>query len=117
MTPNQVSEMLRRIASAIENSKRPNPDFVVADLKTVIANIETTGQQQQQGQQDDQQQGQQGQQQQQALPKSGPGKSMLRRLSSRAMTPDSRVSSRSSRRTLFSADGGIRTLTLYSARS
>jgi hypothetical protein len=78
MTPNQVSGILRKIASAIENSKRPNPEFVVADLKTVIANIETTGQQQ------EQQQEQQGQQQQQALPKSGPGQSMLKKLLSDA---------------------------------
>ena len=86
MTPSQVSAILRRIAGAIENSKRPQRDMVIHDLKTVIAGMETTGQQQEQEQQQQQgqqqgygQQEQQGQQQQQALPKSQGGHSMLKK--------------------------------------
>jgi hypothetical protein len=83
MEPNQVSEVLRKIAGAIDNSKTPDKRLVVADLKTVIAQIQQTGQQEQQQQQGQQeQQGQQDQQgqQQQALPKSQGGKGMLKKL-------------------------------------
>src|SRR5512135_2511638 len=76
MNPNQVSTVLRKIASAIDNSKNPSKEFVIADLKTVIAQM-TTGQQEQQQQQGQQQQQQQGQQQQ-ALPKSKGGHEMLK---------------------------------------
>jgi hypothetical protein len=39
MKPSQVVDTLRRIATAIENSKRPDPTLVAADLKKVIANL------------------------------------------------------------------------------
>jgi esterase/lipase len=69
MNPSQVANVLRKIAGAIDNSKQPDKRMVIADLKTVIAQMQQ-GQQQQQ---------QQGQQQQQALPKSQGGMSMLKK--------------------------------------
>lgn len=80
MTPKEVSNILRRIAAAIDNSKRPSLDMVQHDLTVVVSKLaqeqQQTGQQQQEGQQ----QQQQGQQEQQALPKSQSGKGMIEKL-------------------------------------
>lgn len=39
MTPKQLSYKLRRIAAAISNSKKPNKDLVIRDLKKLISSI------------------------------------------------------------------------------
>ena|SRR5271157_1402001 len=75
MSPKEVAAVLRRIASAIDNSKSPSLDMVRHDISVVVSRLaeeQQQGQQQGYGQQD-----QQGQQQQQALPKSQGGKSMI----------------------------------------
>lgn len=41
MKPSQLARSLRRIAAKIENSKAPRRDLVAADLKRVIAAMET----------------------------------------------------------------------------
>lgn len=72
MSPKEVAAVLRRIASAIDNSQRPSIDMVRHDISVVVSRLAEEQQgQQQQGQQ------QEGQQQQQALPKSHGGKSMI----------------------------------------
>jgi len=42
MNPHQLSTSLRHIASKIENSKNPQRDLVIADLKKIIAGIDDT---------------------------------------------------------------------------
>jgi hypothetical protein len=39
MKPTDVSQQLRRIAAALDNSKNPNREAVVADLKSVVASL------------------------------------------------------------------------------
>jgi len=39
MKPAQVSEYLRKIAAAINNSREPRRDLVIADLKQIVAAI------------------------------------------------------------------------------
>jgi hypothetical protein len=39
MNPNQVTNTLRRIATAIEKSKRPNPQLVVQDIQLLVNKI------------------------------------------------------------------------------
>lgn len=39
MTPSQLSERLRRIASAIDNSKNPDRALVAAELQKVVASM------------------------------------------------------------------------------
>jgi uncharacterized protein YpiB (UPF0302 family) len=76
------------IAAKLDKSSKPNKDFVIRDLKHVLANMGNVAEQeQQQEQQSQQQQGQQqgyGQQEQQALPQSGTGKQMLEKMLSDA---------------------------------
>jgi|SRR5580704_15479665 hypothetical protein len=74
MSPKDVSEILRRIAGAIDKSKQPSLDKVRHDIGMVISKI---AEEQQQSQQQDQAQQQQSQQEQQALPSSPAGKQMI----------------------------------------
>jgi len=81
MSPKEVAAVLRRIASAIDNSKRPSLDMVRHDISVVVHRLaEEQQQEQQQQDQQGQQQQMHGQQQQQALPQSMSGKSMLKKL-------------------------------------
>jgi hypothetical protein len=88
MGPKQTAEHLRQIASKLDKSSTPNKALVIRDLKFVLANMTNVGEQQQE-QQSQQQQGQQqgygqqeqqSQQQQEALPQSGTGKNMLKKM-------------------------------------
>lgn len=42
MNPNQVSAELRRIASAINNSKNPSRELVLQDIRRVLASMDET---------------------------------------------------------------------------
>jgi len=79
MGPKQTAEHLRMIASKLDKSSKPNKDFVIRDLKHVLANMGMPpamgGGEEQQAQQQ-----QEGQQEQQALPSSGAGKNMLKKM-------------------------------------
>jgi len=72
MGPKQTAEHLRQIASKLDKSSTPNKALVIRDLKFVLANMTNTGEQEQQQQQS--------QQQQEALPKSGAGLGMLKKM-------------------------------------
>lgn len=83
MGPKQTAEHLRMIASKLDKSSSPNKDLVIRDLKFVLANMGNTAEQQQEQQAQQQEQSQQqgyGQQQQEALPQSGTGKGMLKKM-------------------------------------
>lgn len=41
MTPNKVSAELRRIASAIQNSKNPSKELVLSDIRKVLASLKS----------------------------------------------------------------------------
>lgn len=78
MDPKSAANELRRIAAAIDNSKRPSKVLVARALKGLVGRIAQEECTDEQGQhQSQQQQEQQGQQQQQALPKSGVGQKMV----------------------------------------
>lgn len=42
MDPNQLSNELRRIANAIDNSSNPNRNMVVSDIKNLISKISSS---------------------------------------------------------------------------
>lgn len=73
MGPKQTAEHLRMIASKLDKSSKPSKDFVIRDLKHVLANM---GMPPAMGGGE----GQQGQQEQLALPSSGAGKGMLKKM-------------------------------------
>jgi len=74
MTPSQVAQSLRHIASKIDNSKLPDRTLVARDLRGLLTQI---AQEQEECGMGGVAQQQQGQQEQQALPKSGVGQQML----------------------------------------
>lgn len=65
MSPNQLAKQLRDIASAIDNSKRPDRKAVIAAVSRVAEELQAP-------------------QAQVALPQSGPGKNMLKKMLSDA---------------------------------
>jgi hypothetical protein len=69
MGPKQTAEHLRLIASKLDKSSAPDKSLVVRDLKFVLANMTNVGEQEQQSMQE-----------QQALPQSGAGKGMLKKM-------------------------------------
>jgi len=40
--PSEIAKNLRRIAAAIDNSKNPKKEYVIADLKKVLASLTPT---------------------------------------------------------------------------
>ena len=69
MNPSEVSNTLRKIASMIDNSKRPLRHLVAEELNKVVSQLDA-----------EPQVAPVAQQEQQALPKSNSGKSMLQKM-------------------------------------
>lgn len=65
MTPSQASQALRQVATAIDNSKSPRRELVVSDLKKILVAMGEEAQ---------------APQEQVALPSSGAGKNMLKKM-------------------------------------
>jgi hypothetical protein len=51
VTPNDIAHDIRLVAARLANSTKPQLEVVLSDLQSIIAAMETTGQQEQQGQQ------------------------------------------------------------------